>query len=142
MLKIKQADYELMRREAELRYPMECCGVILGSDINGCRTVSRTVACDNQEPDARRRYSIASEQIIAIQKEARSRRENIIGFYHSHPDKEPHASPTDLAHAHWFDCSYVIIGVNQGRAAGTESFVLTGADERKDFEAEEIQIGE
>jgi proteasome lid subunit RPN8/RPN11 len=141
MLKINQADYELIRREAEHCYPLECCGVLLGSVLDGCRTVSLAIACDNQQADPRRRYSIASEQLFAIQKRARTRHEDIIGFYHSHPDQEPRFSPTDLAEAHWFDCSYVITSVNQGRAAKTESFVLTGSDENKNFEAEEIQIG-
>jgi proteasome lid subunit RPN8/RPN11 len=141
MLKISQADYELMRGEAEHRYPLECCGVLLGSALDGRRTVSLTIACDNQQSEPRRRYSIAPEQLIAIQKLARTRHENIIGFYHSHPDQGPRFSPTDLAEAHWFDCSYVITGVSQGRAAKTESFVLTGSEEKKNFEAEEIQIG-
>lgn len=141
MLKISQADYELMRWEAEHRYPQECCGVLLGSSLDGCRTVSLAIACDNQQSDPQRRYTIAPEQLIAIQKLARTRHESIIGFYHSHPDQEPRFSPTDLAEAHWFDCSYVITGVNQGRAAKTESFVLTGTEENKNFEAEEIWLG-
>jgi len=141
MLKISQSDYELMRREAEHSYPRECCGVLLGSALDGCRTVTLTIACDNEEADPRRRYRIAPEQLIAIQKLARTRHESIVGFYHSHPDQEPRFSPTDLAEAHWFDCSYVITSVNQGRSARTESFVLTGSGENKNFEAEEIQIG-
>jgi len=140
MLKINQADYELIRREGEHCYPQECCGVLLGSALDGCRTVSLTIACDNKQADPRRRYSIASERLIEIQKLARARDEDIIGFYHSHPDREPHFSPTDLDEANWFDCSYVITSVNQGQAAETESFVLTG-HENKNFEAEEIQIG-
>jgi proteasome lid subunit RPN8/RPN11 len=75
-----------------------------------------------------------------VHKLARTRHEDIIGFYHSHPDHGTRFSTTDLTEAHWFDCSYVITSVQHGRATNTESFVLTGSEENKQFEAEEIQV--
>ncbi|HWZ44203.1 MAG TPA: M67 family metallopeptidase [Candidatus Saccharimonadales bacterium] len=140
MLRISQADYDLIRWEAERRYPLECCGILLGTAYVGCREVSLTVMCENAGLDPQRRYSILPEQLIATLKLARSRHENIIGFYHSHPDRDPHFSPTDLAEANYFQHSYVITGVRQGRAMGTESFVLTGSEEDRQFEPEEIRI--
>jgi proteasome lid subunit RPN8/RPN11 len=140
MLRISQADYDLIRWEAERRYPRECCGILLGTDSAGCREVSLTITCDNTGLHPERRYSIGPEQLIAAVKLARSRHENIIGFYHSHPDRDPQFSPTDLAEANYFQHSYVITGVHQGRATGTESFVLTGSDEDRQFEPEEIRI--
>jgi proteasome lid subunit RPN8/RPN11 len=62
-------------------------------------------------------------------REGRSRGEDIVGFYHSHPDHPAHWSSTDLAEAHWFGCSYVITSVEKGKAAITNSFELTGSGE-------------
>ena len=78
--------------------------------------------------------------MIAALKLARSRAETIVGFYHSHPDHPPVYSGTDLAEAHWFDCSYVITSVESGRAAATNSFVLQGTEENKQFVTEDIDI--
>ncbi|HEX5434052.1 MAG TPA: M67 family metallopeptidase [Candidatus Angelobacter sp.] len=141
MLQISKADYDLIRWEAERSYPHECCGILLGSIEGGQRIVTLTVTCENarhESPD--NRYSIDPEKVIAAVKLARSRSEIIIGFYHSHPDHPPQFSATDLAEAHWFDCSYLITSVNAGRAAATNSFVLTGSEDNKRFAAEEIKI--
>ena len=77
-----------------------------------------------------------------MQREGRERGEEIIGFYHSHPDHPPSWSQTDLAEAHWLGCSYVITSVEKGKATVTKSFELTGGSEDdKTFVGEEIAVG-
>jgi proteasome lid subunit RPN8/RPN11 len=75
------------------------------------------------------RYSIDPKELVRIQREGRERNEEIIGFYHSHPDHPARWSQTDLEEAHWFGCSYVITSVEKGKAVTTNSFELTGTDE-------------
>jgi len=140
MLRISQSDYDLILWAAERSYPRECCGILLGRLTNGDRTVTLTLPCDNVRENPETRYSIRPEQVVAASKLARSRGEDIIGFYHSHPDHPPHYSETDLLEAYWFDCSYVITSVQQGNATMTESFVLQGSEDRKEFEQEEMEI--
>jgi proteasome lid subunit RPN8/RPN11 len=141
MLRISKADYDLIRWEAERSYPHECCGIILGNVFDGVRHVSMTITCENARTDSlANRYSIRPEQVVAAQKLARSRGENIIGFYHSHPDHPADYSPTDLEEAHWFDCSYVITAVERGAIGATRSFVLVGHEDQKEFQPEEIEI--
>ena len=141
MLRISKADYDLIRWEAERRYPHESCGVILGSLVEGERTVTMTVPCEIKRQDSPdNRYNIHPEQLVAALKLARSRSETILGFYHSHPDHPSQYSCTDLTDAHWFGCSYVITSVEQGHAAITDSFVLMGSEEQKKFHREEIEI--
>lgn len=141
MLRIAKPDYDLIRWEAERSYPHECCGILLGNLLNKERVVTLTVPCENARMDAPgNRYSIHPEQVIAALKLARSRAESIIGFYHSHPDHPAKWSSTDLEEAHWFDCSYMIVSVEGGRASVTSSFVLTGSEEEKRFQAEQIEI--
>jgi proteasome lid subunit RPN8/RPN11 len=141
MLKISKADYDLIRWEAERSYPHECCGIILGTAAGGQRAVTLTLTCDNASTNSpANRYSINPERVIAALKLARSRAENIVGFYHSHPDHPPRYSETDLLEAHWFDCSYVITSVEHGRAAATRSYILVGTEDQKGFEEEKIEI--
>lgn len=141
MLKISKADYDLIRWEAQRSYPHECCGILLGNVVEAHRLVTMTLTCENMRTDSPAdRYGIHPEQVIAALKLARNRGENIIGFYHSHPDHSPNYSSTDLAEAHWFDCSYVITSVERGVPALTASYVLVGSEEQKSFNAESIEI--
>jgi proteasome lid subunit RPN8/RPN11 len=143
MLKLIQSDYLALRQHGEETYPHECCGVLLGDfDDNGAKSVSRTARCGNTRQDSpQNRYHIDPKELIRIQREGRERGEDIVGFYHSHPDHPAQWSPTDLAEAHWFGCSYVITSVEKGVAAITNSFELTGSDEGdKKFLDEETEI--
>ncbi|HEX3354477.1 MAG: Mov34/MPN/PAD-1 family protein [Terriglobales bacterium] len=131
MLNIGRKAYESVRQHGEETYPHECCGVLLGQmDEDGVRSVSSVARAGNTRTDsAHNRYNIDPRELVRIQREARERGEDIIGFYHSHPDHPARWSPTDLAEAHWFGCSYVITSVEKGKASQTNSFELTGADE-------------
>ena len=141
MLRISKADYDLIRWEAERRYPHESCGIILGNLVEGERTVTMTVPCENTRHDSPGdRYKIHPEQLVAALKLARSRQETVVGFYHSHPDHPSQYSSTDLTEAHWFGCSYVITSVERGHAATTDSYMLVGREEQKKFQREEIQV--
>ena len=130
MLKISQSAYASLRRHGEETYPHECCGVLLGQFDDSAKTVTRAVRCGNTRADSpHNRYGIDPKELIRIQRESRERQEDIVGFYHSHPDHPAQWSSTDLAEAHWFGCSYVITSVEKGKAAMTNSFELTGTDE-------------
>jgi proteasome lid subunit RPN8/RPN11 len=143
MLTLSQSDYLALRHHGEETYPHECCGVLLGKfNDDGSKTVSRIARCGNTREDSpQNRYNIDPKELIRIQREGRERGEDIVGFYHSHPDHPAQWSSTDLAEAHWFGCSYVITSVENGTAAITNSFELTGVDEAdKKFMAERADV--
>jgi proteasome lid subunit RPN8/RPN11 len=143
MLTLSQSAYVSLREHGEETYPHECCGVLLGRfDDNGAKTVSRIARCGNTRADSpHNRYHIDPRDLIRIQREGRERGEEIVGFYHSHPDRPAQWSPTDLAEAHWFGCSYVITSVEKGVAAITNSFELVGRNEAgKEFVDEKIEV--
>jgi proteasome lid subunit RPN8/RPN11 len=131
MLKLLRAAYDSLRRHGEETYPHECCGVLLGRFADdGSREVTSTARCGNTRTDSpHNRYNIDPRELVRIQREGRERGEDIVGFYHSHPDHPAEWSSTDLAEAHWVRCSYVITSVEKGKAATTNSFELTGSEE-------------
>jgi proteasome lid subunit RPN8/RPN11 len=144
MLKLTQKDYESIRRHGEETYPHECCGVLLGhTDSDGTRVVTSIARAGNTRTDSpHNRYNIDPKELIRIQREGREWGEDIVGFYHSHPDHPARWSQTDLAEAHWFGCSYVITSVEKGKAVLTNSFELTGNDENdKQLVDESIEVG-
>jgi proteasome lid subunit RPN8/RPN11 len=130
MLKIGKTEFDEIRHHGEETYPHECCGVLLGEMNGDGRRVTSIARCGNTRTDSpQNRYSIDARELVRIQRQGRERGEDIIGFYHSHPDHPARWSPTDLAEAHWLGCSYVITSVEKGKAAITNSFELTGNDE-------------
>ncbi|HEY1659766.1 MAG TPA: M67 family metallopeptidase [Candidatus Sulfotelmatobacter sp.] len=144
MLKITAKDHEAIRRHGEETYPHECCGVLLGTfGDEGSRTVRSTARCGNTRTDsAHNRYNIDPRELVRIQREGRERGEDIVGFYHSHPDHPAQWSQTDFAEAHWIGCSYVITSVEKGNAVITNSFELSGTSEDdKKLLDETIKVG-
>ena len=113
-----------------------------GANDDGTRVVTSTARCGNTRTDSpENRYHIDPRELIRIQREGRERGEDIVGFYHSHPDHPAHWSKTDLAEAHWMGCSYVITSVEKGKASMTNSFELAGSDEAvKQFIDETVEI--
>ena len=143
MLKIPQTVLDELCRHGEETYPHECCGVLLGSfNDDGTRTVTSTAPCGNTRTDsAHNRYNIDPRELVRIQREGRERGEDIVGFYHSHPDHPAQWSQTDHSEAHWLGCSYVITSVEKGKATITNSFELVGSDEEnKKLTGEPIQV--
>ena len=142
MLRISRPHYEVLRQHGEETYPHECCGVLLGRFDDDQRVVTSVTRCGNTRDDSpQNRYNIDPRELIRFQREGRGRGEEIIGFYHSHPDHPAMWSATDLAEAHWFGCSYVITSVEKGKAATTNSFELTGSEEQdKQLVSEKIEV--
>jgi proteasome lid subunit RPN8/RPN11 len=142
MLKIGKTEFDEIRRHGEETYPHECCGLLLGRTNGDERVVVSVARAGNTRTDsAHNRYNIDPKDYIRIQREGRERGEDVIGFYHSHPDHPARWSLTDLAEAHWPGYSYVITSVEQGRAAITNSFELSGSDESdKEFVDEKVEV--
>ena len=142
MLKLTEQIYNAIRRHGEETYPHECCGVLLGRSADGVNGVDDAVRAGNTRTDsAHNRYNIAPQELIRIQRQARERDLDIVGFYHSHPDHPARWSATDFAEAHWLGCSYVITAVEKGVAQQTNSFLLTGtSEENKAFEDERVEV--
>jgi len=147
MLKLTEQIYDAIRRHGEETYPLECCGVLLGrseagGNGAGVNQVEDALRAGNTHTDsAHNRYNIAPQELIRIQRQARERSLDIVGFYHSHPDHPAQWSQTDFAEAHWLGCSYVITSVQKGVAKDTNSFLLTGtSEENKAFEDEAVEV--
>ena len=143
-LRIRKEEWDELRRLGEDAYAHECCGVLLGEFTDdGQKTVRSLARCSNTRTDSpQNRYHIDPRELVRIQREAAGRGEEIVGFYHSHPDWPARWSQSDLEEAHWTGCSYVITSVQKGRASETNSFELVGHEEQKHFEDEEIKVGE
>jgi len=131
---------DAIRRHAEQAYPDECCGALLGRDDEREREVAAALPVPNRREGsaARSRFLITAAEYRALEREARVRALDIVGFYHSHPDHPPQPSDYDREHAlPWY--SYLIVSVRAGRGEGMTSWVLR--DDRSGFSEEVIDHG-
>lgn len=142
MLTIPYSEYQALRRHGEVAYPHESCGVLVGAERGGHRVVRRVVPCHNARADSpANRYHIDPQELLRVEREARAGGDEVVGFYHSHPDHPARWSATDLAEAHWLGCSYVITRVADGRAEETCSFALEGrGEDDKRLEDEDLGV--
>jgi proteasome lid subunit RPN8/RPN11 len=144
VLSVPRAVWESLRAHGEETYPHECCGALLGHFVPPGLEIVEAVKAGNTRTDAaHNRYNIAPAELVKIEREARGKKLEIVGFYHSHPDHPAQWSQTDFAEAHWLGCAYVITEVAQGKAAVTNAFLLAGTtEEDKRFELMKIEGNE
>jgi proteasome lid subunit RPN8/RPN11 len=125
-----------IHRHGRETYPNECCGALIGRD----RVVLDTAALPNTtEEGARRRFLVRPADYRAAEARARERGQELLGFYHSHPDHPARPSQYDLDHA-WPFFSYVIVSVVAGEPADLRSWRLR--DDRSQFQEEPIDASQ
>jgi len=106
-----------LQKIAEIGYPNEICGLLLGSINTQSWNIQevRQVANINTERAADR-FQLDPNGYQAIDREVRGTDMEIIGVFHSHPDCPAKPSPTDLDSA-WEGFLYPIISVCDGKTA-------------------------
>ena len=140
---IQRTLLEQLRQHGEQAYPQEACGILLGVIAEDGIRVQSIMRCDNACSDLKHnRYQIGPADLFRAQREARTQGQDIVGFYHSHPDQPARWSLTDLAEAYWTGYAYVITSVEKGKAAATNAFLLSGEEQDKHFEDESMIVAE
>jgi proteasome lid subunit RPN8/RPN11 len=129
-----------IRREGESAYPNECCGILLGTiDDGGNRNTEDIIPIRNarETEEQYHRFRIEAEDLMKAELEARKRKLEVLGFYHSHPDHPARPSDYDREFALPF-YSYIIVAVDKGKAGDFTSWELT--TNREQFLPDEIKI--
>jgi cysteine synthase B len=122
-----------IRRHAERVYNDECCGALIGPRAG---EVAEAFALSNTtDGERRRRFLVGPREYREAEARATDTRQQLVGFYHSHPDHPAVPSAFDLEHA-WPNLSYVIVSVRIGRAAEARSWRLRA--DRSGFDEERI----
>lgn len=153
-IQLSPEQVESIRAHGAREYPNECCGMLLGQADGDAKEVSDVVALRNLRHDSERaqellpledpgreseknRFLIDPQAQVRVEKEARSRGLDVLGYYHSHPDHPARPSIYDREHA-WPWYSYVILSVERGEAAEMTSWVLS--EDRALFNPEQMKL--
>lgn len=156
MLRLKSEHLQAIHRHAARDYPAECCGVLLGREEGEVKQVAEVAPLANLRHDAaraqefvplddpgreseRNRYLIDPHEQLRVEKAARDRGLEVLGYYHSHPDHPARPSEYDREHA-WPWYSYVIVAVEKGVPHDTRSWVLS--EDRSAFQLEQFEVEE
>ena len=120
-MKIARAAMEAVKAHGAEGYPHEICGILVGP--RGLHTATDARRARNIIVDrARDRYEIDPRDHIRIQREADAGGQDIVGYYHSHPDHPAQASRFDAERA-WSGYVYLIVSVANGKAVEANAFV-------------------
>ena len=105
--------------------PAEVCGVLVGDRDAGSISAVRPVP--NVADDPRVAYELDPAETMATIDEVESEGDDVVGFYHSHPESAPVPSAADSAQASWPGYVYLICNPD-GRMTAHE---WTGDDFRE-----------
>ncbi len=128
-----------IRQHGEAGFPNEICGVLLGREHAGHKTVVELLPIENQfESDEQyHRFLITPTDMLRAERLARGKGLSVVGFYHSHPEAEAIASAYDRDHA-WPWYSYIIVSVKARAADELRSWTLR--DDRSAFDEETVTV--
>ena len=118
-----------MQRAAEVDYPNECCGLIVGHIGEGGidRIVTRIAPSPNVSTSNHRdSFEVDPKVRFELMRELDGSDDDIIGHYHSLPDHPAEPSETDRSMVYEPDLLWIIMSVEQSRVVDTQAFrVLT-----------------
>ena len=153
-LKIHSREIDAIRQHGARDYPNECCGILLGRAEGSEKQVREVVPLKNLRTDPelaqallpldspgaeseKNRFLIDPREQIRVEKDARARQLDVLGYYHSHPDHPARPSKYDRDHA-WPWYSYIIVAVEKGEPRDLTSWVLR--EDRERFDPESVEV--
>jgi len=137
VLSISKELVERIRAHGAETYPDECCGALLGRDLESREIVALFPVINRRDDSPRNRFSVSAQDVVDAEKSARAQGLDVVGWYHSHPDHPARPSQYDRDHA-WPWYSYIIVSVAKGQPQDMTSWRLD--DNREQFSPEAIQI--
>ncbi len=121
-------------------YPNEVCGILLGMDEGDRRVIRLTMPIENrfEQDEQYHRFLITPDDMFRAERLARYDRLDVLGVYHSHPNAPARPSEYDRDHAAWTTWSYVIVSVQEGKAADIRAWKLR--EDRSAYDEEEVEV--
>ena len=139
MIEITEELIAQIKAHGEKTYPHECGGMLIGHFADGKKTVTELLPMENamEESEQHNRVLILPKDVLRAERYARSKKLDVVGYYHSHPDDEARPSQFDLDHALpvW---TYIIVSVRKGKAVDVRSWQME--DDRSKFNEEEFFV--
>ena len=142
MIYLTEEHIKQIEKHGEQTYPFECGGMLVGHfAADGVKTVIELLPMENavDELEKHNRVLILPKDVLRAERQAREKKLDVVGYYHSHPDHLAVPSQFDLDHALpvW---TYIIVSVEKGQAADVRAWEME--NDRSKFNEEKIGKGE
>jgi [CysO sulfur-carrier protein]-S-L-cysteine hydrolase len=101
VLRLTPAQYQTVVAHCYDGLPNEACGLLAGpvtADGDPTGVVTAVYPCRNADQSART-YTVDSRDLIKAMRDAESRREALVGVWHSHTHSDAYPSDTDVRQA-------------------------------------------
>jgi proteasome lid subunit RPN8/RPN11 len=121
-LEISSKHVERISSHCRESYPVEACGVLIGTLAGDVRAVTEVWPARNQLSSSSS-YEIDPETLFRAFSHAEQDKVEVIGFYHSHSFSSANASEIDETRANYPGLSYVIYSIPRNEI---ESFYFDG----------------
>ncbi len=110
-----------LEEEARREYPLESCGLVFGRAAGDGWRIERLQHARNVHPAPRAAFELDPGAILAALDGADD--QDLLGFFHSHPDRPARPSPADL-HGAWAESLALITAVDARGTCATRAFRL------------------
>ena len=116
MIKLNKIQLDQIKYEAIASYPIECCGLLIGTTHNNLHTINNIIPCNNAvKSPGNDRFEIDPQDRINQECRLRGTRNSVIGHFHSHPDCPSKPSKIDIEMAYEPKMIWLIISVMKGK---------------------------
>ncbi len=116
-------------------YPYECCGIVTGAGndqtVHACRNIQNELHRDDPSRyprDGRIAYSIERSEFDKVIQSAQGKGEDILAFYHSHPEhdayfsEEDHAAQTVFGEPEFPDALQIVVSVKSSSVSDIQCY--------------------
>ena len=110
VLLLRMSDFNVIVRHSEETYPAEACGILLGKASGRKKTV-KSVRRTKNILNSESRYQIDPAEQLKAFEESEKDDQQVLGFYHSHPNWPARFSEIDRTQAYYPGYSYLIYSV-------------------------------
>lgn len=137
-VELNKLHHRLINDEGATSYPFECCGFLFGHAASDKRIIKAIRVQKNETGlEKLNRFLITPQAYKNAEKYAFDTAQELLGFYHSHPDCPAVPSQYDLDHA-WPWYIYIILAVHSGKPTELNAWQLK--DDRSAFGKVTIEI--
>lgn len=121
MLQLSKSLYEEVIAHCRSRYPKEACGILAGKQ----GIVEQVYPMTNVE-DSPIGYSMDPKEQLQVEKQMRSRGQQMVGIFHSHTASEAYPSSVDVTLAISPEISYVLVSLKHLERPMVKSYRIDG----------------
>jgi proteasome lid subunit RPN8/RPN11 len=123
-LKIKRRDFESIEKHALKNFPLECCGLLIGKTATKIFDVKEVVPAENMHK-SEVSFEADAELVYRAITAAETKRFELIGIYHSHPNMRAYISAVDAEMMKlWPNVAWLVLGVSEKQITEKKAFML------------------